>query len=239
MARRRYGGCQISPKRALPTVTARSTRSTGAGSAFPHCSITFASSACVTLSASSRRPCCASQRGLSGTRRRIAQTTNAPSEPMTTTQRHPSMPHGVRGTSHHANSATAGTAAYCTTCTNAKARPRRCIGTSSLTYVSIVTNSTPTPMPAIRRHRLIADALSCQAITKVATEYQSSETVKVVLRPKRSARRDKQNVPMKRPANDAATNAPSPEKPKNDAVVVEYRPLLTRPGPTYAVKNRS
>src|SRR5471032_3592884 len=44
----------------------------------------------------------------------------------------------------------------------------------------MVTSSTPTPMPAISRHRLIAGAVVCSAMISVAAEYQSSETVKTV-----------------------------------------------------------
>lgn len=85
----------------------------------------------------------------------------------------------------------------------------------------MVTSSTPTPMPAISRHRLISGAVVCSAMISVAAEYQSSETVKTVRRPYLSARPARKNVPMNKPANDAATNAPSPETPKKDAVVVE------------------
>ena len=61
-------------------------------------------------SASSSLPCVASQRGLSGTRRRIHQTKTAPSAPISTTQRQPSSPSGAIGTSCHARNATTGTA---------------------------------------------------------------------------------------------------------------------------------
>src|ERR1700680_683785 len=65
----------------------------------------------------------------------------------------------------------------------------------------MVTSSTPTPMPAIRRHRLIAGAVVCSAMTSVAAEYQRSETVKTVRRPYLSARPARKNVTIKKPAN--------------------------------------
>ena len=79
-------------------------------------------------SASAPRALSASQRGLSGTARRIHHTTPAPSEPISTTKRQPSMPNGLAGTSCHASSATIGMAANCTIWLSAKARPRTCLG---------------------------------------------------------------------------------------------------------------
>jgi len=77
------------------------------------------------------RPRRASQRADSGTVRRMIQTKTAPSVPISTTQRQPSMPKGVCGTSSQAASATAGTARNVTTWFSAKARPRMVRGTIS------------------------------------------------------------------------------------------------------------
>ncbi len=50
-------------------------------------------------SASATRPWAASQRGLSGTPRRMNHTATALSEPISTTQRQPEKPYGSSGTS--------------------------------------------------------------------------------------------------------------------------------------------
>ena len=47
--------------------------------------------------------------------RRINHTNIAPAEPISTTQRQPSMPKGLRGTSSQETSATNGIAVNCTT----------------------------------------------------------------------------------------------------------------------------
>ena len=62
-------------------------------------------------SASAERPCCASQRGLSGRRARTNQTSTAPADPAITTKRQPSSPNRVRGTSSQPRKATTGMAA--------------------------------------------------------------------------------------------------------------------------------
>ena len=53
----------------------------------------------------------ASQRGLSGSRRRTNQTSTAPADPAITTKRQPSRPNTVRGTSSQPRNATSGMAA--------------------------------------------------------------------------------------------------------------------------------
>ena len=60
-------------------------------------------------------------------------TTIAPMQPMSTTQRQPSRPNSVVGTSQYDRMAATGAAANITIWLNAIARPRMCWGTSSVT----------------------------------------------------------------------------------------------------------
>ena len=64
----------------------------------------------------------------------------------------------------------------------------------------------------------------------VAAVYHNSDQVKTNRRPQRSDRKPRKNVPMNRPANVAAINAPMPEKPKRLCVVLVRIPLFTSPG---------
>ncbi|MNS75720.1 hypothetical protein D3C72_1092480 [compost metagenome] len=81
--------------------------------------------------ASSKRPCCASQRGDSGRRLRSHQINSANTALASTTQRQPETPNGACGTSHHDINATAGTDRNCTKNAKAKAELRMRFGTSS------------------------------------------------------------------------------------------------------------
>ncbi len=163
----------------------------------------------------------------------------APTQPISTTQRHPSRPNGVTGTSFHARNARHGTHVYCTACMNAYARPRMLAGTSSDTYESIVTSSAPTPIPAITRQNTIAYGLVWNDMIAAQIVYHSSATTKIRRRPYLSAANATQNVPMKSPRNNAPTKAPRPVRSKNEAVVFVKMPALTSPGLTYAVRNMS
>ena len=103
----------------------------------------------VTIaSASAVRPRDTSQRGDSGTRRRMIHTTAAPNADTPATHRHPATPQGSRGTHCHARNAAEGTARNWTKALKAKAPVRIRLGTNSARYASIVTNSTPIPTPA-------------------------------------------------------------------------------------------
>ena len=66
---------------------------------------------------------------------------------------------------------------------SAKARPRAWRGISSETKVSIVTSSTPMPMPAMKRHRSMPKPVVWNAMISVLAQYQSSEKVKIKRRP--------------------------------------------------------
>ena len=55
-------------------------------------------------------------------------------------------------------------------------------------YVSIVTSSTPMPMPPMNRQRFTMSAVCWNARMSVAMLYQTSEKVKIARRPKRSAK---------------------------------------------------
>jgi len=204
---------------------------TGGGSDAPSSDWTRASSAATTRSASSSFPWAMSQRGLSGTLCRMNHTKIAPAAPISTTQRQPSSPNGWRGTSSPAASATTGIVRNCTIALKAKARPRSSFGTSSAMYVSMVTSSTPMPIPATIRQIKMCGAECWKAITTLAAEYHSSEQVKITRRPERSAVKLKSDVPMNNPANVAATKLASPVNPKKDAEVLENIPLRTSPGP--------
>ena len=61
------------------------------------------------------------------------------------------------------------------------------------------------PMPVITRQMRIPGVVVWQAITIAPTVYHSSEYVKIVRRPSLSAANPNASVPMKRPANVAAT----------------------------------
>ena len=92
---------------------------------------TAASIRLMIRSASASWPWRASQRGDSGTRNWIQNTTTAPTEPISTTQRQPSKPNGLYGTSSQPSSATTGTAQKVMNWLAAKARPRSRAGISS------------------------------------------------------------------------------------------------------------
>jgi hypothetical protein len=64
----------------------------------------------------------------------------------------------------------------------------------------------------------------------VAAVYHNRDEVKTNRRPKRSDRKPRKNVPMNRPANVAAMNAPTPERPKTLCVVPVRIPLFSSPG---------
>ncbi len=79
----------------------------------------------------------------------------------------------------------------------------------------------------------------------VEATYQSSEAVKIVRRPKRSAARAKATTPTQSPMKVEKTNVPKPDTfmtlseantPRDFAV---KSPLCSMPGLTYAAKNRS
>ena len=82
----------------------------------------------------------------------------------------------------------------------------------------------------MKRHRISPWEVCWKAIATEPTEYQSSENVNTLRRPNLSGSQPRQNVPMKRPAKVAATNAPMPLKPKNADVVVCSMPLFAMPG---------
>jgi hypothetical protein len=82
-------------------------------------------------SASSSRPCCASQRGLSGTMRMMKNTSTAASAGTAATKRQPAIPNGSIGTSNQLSSATIGTEQNWIDWFAVKARPRISFGTSS------------------------------------------------------------------------------------------------------------
>ncbi len=68
----------------------------------------------------------------------------------------------------------------------------------------MVTSWTPTPMPAMNRHRSTAAALLCVAIMAVQATYHSRDQVNTERRPNLSATEEKRAVPMNRPAKVAA-----------------------------------
>ena len=127
--RRAYGATNASAR--VPRATTCS-GGPGGGSTIPVSAATRSSSALTTRSASAKRPWAASQRGLSGTWRRMNHTATALTEPISTTQRQLPNPSGLVGTSSQASSATVGTEANCTVWFTANARPRIVLGTSSL-----------------------------------------------------------------------------------------------------------
>ena len=87
-------------------------------------------------------------------------------------------------------------------------------------------------MPATSRQALSPNAVDWNAITILATVYQSSDHVKIVRLPRRSARKPQATVPMKRPVNRAATKLATPFEPNRPGVVGVRMPALTRPGAT-------
>ena len=64
----------------------------------------------------------------------------------------------------------------------------------------------------------------------LATVYHSSDSVKIVRRPRRSAAMLNSIVPMKRPEKNAATNPAMPVVPNRPGVVGVRMPLATSPG---------
>ena len=94
----------------------------------------------------------------------------------------------------------------------------------------MVTCSSPTPMAAMNRHRSMAAALCWNAMTAVASEYQTSETVKMERRPNRSAIAPKPTLPSHMPANVQKTKKPMPLGAKKPAGRAVNRPPATSPG---------
>ena len=107
IARLSYGGCQISAK--VPSPDSPTSGAPTGGSVPPTSAATPFSMLATTCSASRIRPWRASQRGDSGSARRMNQTKIAPAEPNSTTQRQPSKPNGAIGTSWYAMNAITGT----------------------------------------------------------------------------------------------------------------------------------
>ena len=87
--------------------------------------------AAVTVSASANLPCCASQRGDSGTWRRITHTINAEIAGTAATTRQPDMPNGAAGISSQLSKATNGKLVNWIAWFTVKARPRISLGTNS------------------------------------------------------------------------------------------------------------
>jgi len=75
------------------------------------------------------------------------------------------------------------------------------------------------PMPAMKRQRFTPFGVYWNAMTSVATQYQTREYVKTVRRPNRSAACVKNIVPINNPANSAAMNDANPVNPNSDTVV--------------------
>src|SRR5258708_10988965 len=98
-----------------------------------------------------------------------------------------------------ANIPASGIARYCRLLLMAKPRPRIRFGSSSARYESTATISAPTPMAATKRQRQIEEAVDCALITRVAAAYQTSDHVKIGLRPMVSANFEKSSAPRKRP----------------------------------------
>ena len=105
--------------------------------------------------------------------------------------------------------------------------------------VSMVTSSTPMPMPVITRQTRIPDVVVWKAITTELAVYHNNEYVKIVRRPNLSAINPNANVPMKSPAKVADTKLASPVSPKNETEAPENSPLRIRPGPIYVIRKRS
>ena len=99
--------------------------------------------------------------------------------------------------------------------------------------------SSPTPMAAMKRHESTDSAVDCKAIAAVASEYQTSEKVKIERRPRRSAMKPNPMQPTHMPANVQKTKKPTPRGSKNPAGVPVNSPPETSPGVMYAVRNKS
>ena len=82
----------------------------------------------------------------------------------------------------------------------------------------------------MKRHKFRPNASDWNAMTTLATVYQSSEKVKIVLRPNRSATKPNNAVPTNNPAKSAATKLATPLVPNSPGVVGVNIPLRTRPG---------
>ena len=93
-----------------------------------------------------------------------------------------------------------------------------------------MTSSTPMPTPAMNRQTSIQVAVVWKAMIADEAAYQSSDTVKMVRRPNRSATNPNSMVPTNSPANRAATKAAMPD-PNRPGVVVRMC-SRTRPGAT-------
>ena len=85
------------------------------------------------------------------------------------------------------------------------------------------------PIDAMKRQRSMLIAVVWKAMISVQIEYQSSEKVKIDLRPRLSERWLKTMVPRNSPANCAATKLAKPVMPNSALVVGVKMPLLNRP----------
>lgn len=88
------------------------------------------------------------------------------------------------------------------------------------------------PTPATKRQKFTPSGVYWNAMTKVAMQYHTSDTVKTVLRPNRSAAWLRNKVPTKRPLNSAAMNDANPVKPNRETVVGVNILSANMPGPS-------
>ena len=88
------------------------------------------------------------------------------------------------------------------------------------------------PTPAMKRHASRDVESVCSAMMMDAALYQSSEMVKTVRRPNRSATKPNSMVPTNNPLNRAAMNPAIPDVPNSPGVVGVRICSRSRPGAT-------
>jgi len=90
----------------------------------------------------------------------------------------------------------------------------------------MTTSSIPIPIPAANRKKRIAGELVWKAIAIVQIEYHTSEKLKIVLLPKRSAIRLRKRVLMKSPAKKTAIKVAMLSSPKTVLLAGLKKPAL-------------
>ena len=217
-------------------------RSPTAGGSAPCWSRTSFSMSRTMRSASSARPCEISQRGLSGTWRRISRMATASSAPSAKPPRQPHTGPSTRGSSSTRLSPAPSAAPSQKLPLIARlTRPRTRAGISSSMAELMAAYSPPMPSPVTKRHTAKKAKFGEKAVAKVAAAYTASVTRNSFLRPSRSVMRPKTSAPMTAPATYTEPARPTcvavsaSVSPRSSTPPMEPTSVTSRPSSTQAM----
>ena len=159
-------------------------------------------------SASSKRPCWMSQRGLSGIAWRAMHTMMAATPMTANTRRHDSCPSGLHMVmkNRHRNMPM-GEPQLAMVEPMAHQRPRRATGANSLIMLKLVTSSDPRPRPTKKRMAIMNVMFGESAPKMVAKPNSSRLNWNALRRPSLSPIRPAISEPMNKPKKPADRNA--------------------------------